>query len=184
MSDPSVYAKTYWSGKGEYQKLYDSLHKKLVPDNGEADTEAGELLRLASNIYHDVYNNGGCNFADKDGGRRGQFDELREIVRTFGCSDSAFSAMLQYAEGDLDIAELVKPLESLIDFCILKAANLTGSIIYYYRGQIERGADYHWTDGWSENSPEGQPYYPWNTKRECQSAAKKAGARAVFVRDR
>lgn len=57
-------------------------------------------------------------------------------------------------------------------------------ITYYYRGLIERGADYHWTEGYSENSESGHPIYPWSTKRECQRAAKQQDAKAVFVRDK
>lgn len=57
------------------------------------------------------------------------------------------------------------------------------TITYYYRGLIERGADYHWTEGWSAQSENNHPLYPWNTKRECQREAKSQGAKAVFVRD-
>lgn len=53
-------------------------------------------------------------------------------------------------------------------------------IIYHYRGQIERGADYHWADGYSRNSVEGGVLYPWMTKRECQTDAKELGGKAVF----
>jgi hypothetical protein len=56
------------------------------------------------------------------------------------------------------------------------------TITYYYRGMIERGANYDWREGWSANSEEGQTLYPWNTKRECQAEAKTKGAKAVFVR--
>lgn len=55
--------------------------------------------------------------------------------------------------------------------------------IYYYRGQIERGADYHWVDGWSENSESGRVTYPWCTRREAQQAEIKRGRKAVFVRE-
>jgi hypothetical protein len=55
-------------------------------------------------------------------------------------------------------------------------------ITYYYRGMIERGANYDWREGWSRDSEDGRPLYPWNTKRECQAEAKKAGVRAVFLR--
>ena len=58
------------------------------------------------------------------------------------------------------------------------------TITYYYRGLIERGPKYDWREGYSENGESGHPIYPWSTKRECQQAAKKQGAKAVFVRDR
>jgi hypothetical protein len=57
----------------------------------------------------------------------------------------------------------------------------TKTITYYYRGEIERGG--HWAEGWSENSEDGLPLYPWSTKRECQHAAKLQGSKAVFVQD-
>jgi len=58
------------------------------------------------------------------------------------------------------------------------------TITYYYRGLIERGSDYHWTKGYSANSDDNLPLYPWETFRECQRDAKLKGARAVFVEDR
>jgi hypothetical protein len=54
------------------------------------------------------------------------------------------------------------------------------TITYIYRGQIERGADYHWCNGFSPDSEDGLPTYPWMTKRECQTDAKANGAKAAF----
>ena len=56
------------------------------------------------------------------------------------------------------------------------------TIVYTYRGQIERGADYHWADGYSETLPSGAILYPWMTKQECRHDAVVHGARAVFAR--
>lgn len=57
--------------------------------------------------------------------------------------------------------------------------------IYHYRGPIERGigGSYVWHDGYSQNSPEGGVYYPWNTRAECRRSAKLEGKKAVFYRD-
>lgn len=55
------YENTYWNGKGKHQELYDRLRVELVPDEGEAKTVRGEILRLTGNIYYDIMNNGGCN---------------------------------------------------------------------------------------------------------------------------
>ena len=56
--------KTYWNGKGRYQKLADRL-LKLDPIKGEIeDLENNpklERLRLINNAYYDLYNNGGWN---------------------------------------------------------------------------------------------------------------------------
>jgi hypothetical protein len=56
------YQPKYWNEKGRYQDLHKSLQEALVPREGEADTEHGEILRIASNLYYDIFNNGGCNF--------------------------------------------------------------------------------------------------------------------------
>lgn len=57
-----------------------------------------------------------------------------------------------------------------------------GEIIYTYRGQIERGADYHWVDGYSPTTRDNGVLYPWNTIPECRREAKRFGCKAVFVR--
>jgi hypothetical protein len=37
------------------------MFEKLVPEQGDAPTTLGEILRISSKIYYDIYNNGGCN---------------------------------------------------------------------------------------------------------------------------
>lgn len=56
--------KTYWNNEGGYQKEYDELYKKLVPDKGEANTVHGEMLRGVSRLYYDYFNNGNGNAVD------------------------------------------------------------------------------------------------------------------------
>ena|SRR5690242_13800537 len=70
----------YWSNQGKHQKVYQRLHDKLVPDYGEADTEAGEIIRVIGNVVYDVGNNGGCNFND---GRRGDLDQFIAFLKQF-----------------------------------------------------------------------------------------------------
>ena len=58
--------KTYWNGKGKYQKLYAILVAKIPVSGSVANPEqnpALEKLRIASNCYYDLYNNGLCNRA-------------------------------------------------------------------------------------------------------------------------
>lgn len=55
---------TYWNNRGKYQSEFDSLYEKLVPEIGIAPTENGELLRQASNLYYEYYNNGNMNVLD------------------------------------------------------------------------------------------------------------------------
>jgi hypothetical protein len=54
---------------------------------------------------------------------------------------------------------------------------------YDYRGLIERGAQYRWVEGYSETTPNGNPLYPWSTRRECRAEAKADGFKAIFFRD-
>jgi len=57
-----MYKATYWNNEGKYQGEYDQLYLLLVPDMDHANTKVGKLLRSISKVYHDIYNNGGCNF--------------------------------------------------------------------------------------------------------------------------
>lgn len=57
------------------------------------------------------------------------------------------------------------------------------TITFIYRGGVERGTGkpgYAWHDGYSENTDDGHPTYPWMTKSECRAVAKEQGAKAVF----
>jgi hypothetical protein len=56
-------------------------------------------------------------------------------------------------------------------------------VIYHYRGDIERGPHYEWREGYSENSADGLPLYPWSTRGECRTDALKRGLKAVFYRN-
>jgi len=66
------YSKTYWCSKGRHQDKIVIL-EELIPTSGECsdNTPALEALRVAINLYHDVYNNGGWNFPAQI---RDQFD--------------------------------------------------------------------------------------------------------------
>jgi hypothetical protein len=50
------------------------------------------------------------------------------------------------------------------------------------RGGVEQGtgSGYAWSNGYSDNSADGSPTYPWMTRRECQADARMRGAVAVF----
>lgn len=60
-SNTSNEPRTYWNGNGKHQEAYNKLFEELVPATGEATTEAGELLRIASRFYYEWFNNGNCN---------------------------------------------------------------------------------------------------------------------------
>ena len=48
----------YWHNAGKYQADYARLCDELIPGMGAADTVAGEMLRSATRLAHDLYNNG------------------------------------------------------------------------------------------------------------------------------
>ena len=52
---------TYWNRTGTYQAWIDNVGSKLVPSSGRCDTVEGELIRSATRLYYDFYNNGMCN---------------------------------------------------------------------------------------------------------------------------
>lgn len=51
----------YWSNEGVYQEEWDALYEKLVPSTGMAPTVAGEAMRAASRLCHEMHNNGWGN---------------------------------------------------------------------------------------------------------------------------
>ena len=57
----SAESKLYWCGTGLFQETADRLRTIHVPPEGPASTPHGELLRVAGNVYYDVFNNGGAN---------------------------------------------------------------------------------------------------------------------------
>lgn len=71
---------SYWDSNGKYQALYDKV-KDLIPVEGAVPDARGknrklERLRVASNCYYDLFNNGLCNRA-------------AEFRRVFGFGGSA-----------------------------------------------------------------------------------------------
>ena len=42
----------YWNSTGKFQKAYDYFYTKLVPPQGKANTDEGELLRIIGKFYY------------------------------------------------------------------------------------------------------------------------------------
>lgn len=53
--------KSYWNENGKYQAEYNELYEALVPAMGQAKNLFGEVIRAASRLGYDYYNNGNCN---------------------------------------------------------------------------------------------------------------------------
>ena len=53
-----VSEQNYWNRTGKYQAELDHMVEMFVPMSGKCDTVAGELIRAASRLGYDFYNNG------------------------------------------------------------------------------------------------------------------------------
>lgn len=51
-------------------------------------------------------------------------------------------------------------------------------VVFFYRGRVERASG--WLPAFSAVGEGGGALYPWRTKRECQSMARREGKQAVF----
>ena len=48
----------YWNNKGKYQKAFDYLFKRVVPESGTSSYPLGEALRLINKVYYRNMNSG------------------------------------------------------------------------------------------------------------------------------
>lgn len=55
----------YWGRTGNYQDLY-NRYSSEIPEEGHVNDHLLEQLRVVSNVYYDVGNNGGMNLVDDD----------------------------------------------------------------------------------------------------------------------
>ena len=127
---------TYWNDDGKYQKAYSNLWEKLVPARGEAETVRGELLRAASKLYYDLFNNGLGNLDVlhrhwryvRD--RKDLLIDLGISARDFHRVDLTFAMWWKGYQGDaewVDYDELVRQglpelFERLVDATVIYAA--------------------------------------------------------------
>ncbi len=103
---------SYWNHDGRHQRTYLKLHAKLVPASGRCDTLEGEMLRAASKLYHEAYNNGWGN----------NLSGPANFLRKHGMVDAEVSEYLDGNAnvgrgGDLDEALL----ERMVDAVIVRA---------------------------------------------------------------
>ena len=101
---------TYWNNAGKYQADYDRL-LELMPSMGKCDTVAGELIRAASRLGYDFYNNGmgnntsgACNFLEQSGA----------IDRNTARVIHEYTRGLTYS-GHYDGDALQRSIESMVD---------------------------------------------------------------------
>lgn len=60
--DPdAIVTGSMYDNSSPLRETHDKLYEELVPQTGMARTTHGEALRAICRLYHDAYNNGGCN---------------------------------------------------------------------------------------------------------------------------
>lgn len=89
-------APSFWNQDHPLFAQYEEMYAKLVPASGNAETEEGEMLRAASRLGYDYYNNGMINntsgaakylikkFSERDLGCKAELDRLYMFSNT-GC---------------------------------------------------------------------------------------------------
>jgi len=101
---------TYWNRNGKYQEAYDSL-VEAMPAMGKCDTLAGELVRAASRLGYDFYNNG---MGNNTSGALHFLDHHSAIDR------ETFVTIYEYTRGRIyngryDGDSLQRAIESMVD---------------------------------------------------------------------
>lgn len=110
-SDRIIYTmeNTYWNNRGTYQADYDRL-VELMPAMGKCDTVAGELMRSASRLGYDFYNNGMGNNTS------GAYN----FLESKGAIDDTVSVVYEYSrgriyDGNYNGDRIHRSIESLVD---------------------------------------------------------------------
>lgn len=87
-ADESKANESYWGNQGQYQDLYNKYHSE-IPDEGSVNDSLLEQLRIVSNVYYEVGNNGGGNMISGMGsaGEHGKIngfipETIRLVTRT------------------------------------------------------------------------------------------------------
>ena len=71
---------TYWNNQGKYQDWVNEIGE-TVPSMYDTDNKHMNIFIAMSNIYYDIYNNGGCNLSGSI--RKKELDNIREFVGRF-----------------------------------------------------------------------------------------------------
>ena len=107
---------TYWNNKGTYQADYDRL-VQLMPMSGKCETVAGELIRAATRLTYDFYNNGMGNNTS------GAVNYLDHLCVFDYDNTNVFGKIYEYTRGKIyngnyDGDELQMAIERMIDYTV------------------------------------------------------------------
>lgn len=108
---------------------YARLCEKLVPGEGKCETVEGELLRAASRIYHDYYNNGfgnnwsgAYNYIDKHFGLK---SPERKVLKPYARGKIRKRSETNYTAQDPVAVALEGILEYIVQYAATKEKTLT-----------------------------------------------------------
>lgn len=108
----------YWGGVGTYQNEWAELSEKLMSGHGKCDTVAGEIIRAASKVYYDGFNNGFCNNTS------GAYNFLKQIGEQYLSDHEGFALCLEEIEGVVNTGgyssvtdEIAGALDEIVDIC-------------------------------------------------------------------
>lgn len=105
----TVIGNSYWNCDGAYQKEYNELYEKMVPEQGSCNTLNGELIRAVSRLSYEYFNNGNCNACKDD-------EEWEETEYEYNVS-SYYGKFLQIIEETIktdEVARLISLVEEII----------------------------------------------------------------------
>ena len=151
-------SESYWGNQGQYQDLYSKYHSE-IPDEGSVNDSLLEQLRIVSNVYYEVGNNGGGNMISGMGsaGEHGKINatipETTWLVNRTEQTEN--SGGLEYEEEQELIRASLQELDGVVDNLLQQIKNDRAdkdeqSNYWGESGQVEPDENWNagrWTSG-------------------------------------
>ena len=122
----SYSSESYWGNQGQYQDLYNKYHSE-IPDEGSVNDSLLEQLRIVSNVYYDVGNNGGGNLISGMGsaGEHGKINGFipETIMLVNRTEQTENSGGLEYDEEQRLIQASLQELDEIVDNLLQQIKN-------------------------------------------------------------
>jgi len=100
---------TYWNNNGKYEAESTAL-QELVPGMGAADTHKGEVMRAASKIYYDYFNNGWGNY---------WMNPAAFLITNIDLPENVRNALFEGANGNMHQGAYSDEMEEMIN-CVVE----------------------------------------------------------------
>ena len=158
LAGESKTSESYWGDQGQYQDLYNKYHSE-IPDEGSVNDSLLEQLRIVSNVYYEVGNNGGGNMISGMGsaGEHGKINatipETTWLVNRTEQTEN--SGGLEYEEEQELIRASLQELDGVVDNLLQQIKNDRAdkdeqSNYWGESGQVEPDENWNvgrWTSG-------------------------------------